>query len=104
MDEKLETTPEAHASELDAVDQAVLAPLVRRALNSEAVEVTDWSHEQLHAGIGAGTAIYRFTGQGRDKGQTVPWSLILKVLRPTADGDDPSATRGNVQAVRGACA
>ena len=91
MDEKLETTPEVQASELDAVNQAVLAPIVRRALNSEALEVTSWGHEQLHAGFGAGTAIYRFTGQGRDKGQTVPWSLILKVLRPTTDGDDPSA-------------
>jgi hypothetical protein len=91
MDEKLETAPEVQASELDAVNQTVLAPLVRRALNSEAAEVTDWGCEQLHAGFGAGTAIHRFTGQGRDKGQTVPWSLILKVLRPTADGDDPSA-------------
>ena len=87
MDEKLET----QAAQLAAIDRATLMPLVQSALNSETVEVIDWKCEQLHGGIGLGTAIYRFVGQGRDQGQMVPWSLILKTLHPQVSGDDPSA-------------
>jgi len=87
MDETLET----QTAQLAAIDRAVLAPLVRSALNSDSVEVIDWHCEQLHGGAGAGNAVYRFAGQGRDQGQGVPWSLILKTLQPQVPGDDPSA-------------
>jgi hypothetical protein len=87
MDEKLET----QAAQLAAIDQATLAPLVRNALNSETAEVTDWECEQLHGGIGLGTAIYRFSGEGHDRGQKVPWSLILKTLCPAEDNANVSA-------------
>jgi hypothetical protein len=82
MAEKHETAPGAGAPPLTAIDQATLTPLVRHALNSATVEVTSWNYEQLHAGVGEGTAVYRFAGQGRDRGQTMPWSLVLKVLHP----------------------
>jgi hypothetical protein len=42
--------------------------------------VINWEYEQIHGDIAAGTAIYRFSGQGRDQGQITPWSLILKIL------------------------
>ena len=82
---------EPQAAQLTAIDQATLAPLVQNALNSKTVEVVNWDYEQLHGGIGAGSAIYRFTGQGRDQGQTVPWSLILKTLHPQVPGESLSA-------------
>ena len=91
MDDKLETTSAMQAPHLAAIDRATLAPLVQRALNSETVEVIDWEFEQLHGGIAAGTAIYRFSGQGRDQGQTIPWSLILKILRSGVGSADVSA-------------
>jgi hypothetical protein len=81
VDEKLETP----AAQLAAIDQATLMPLVRSALNSETAEVTDWDYEQLHGGAGAGNAVYRFAGQGRDGGQKVSWSLILKAAYPEGD-------------------
>ena len=87
MDEKLEP----QAAQLAAIDQATLTPLVQSALNSETVEVVDWEVEQLHGGLAAGTAIYRFSGQGRDQNQTIPWSLILKVVRPEGGSADPFA-------------
>jgi hypothetical protein len=87
MDEGLETGP----PQLDAIDQATLTPLVRSALGSESVEVINWECEQLHGGIAAGTSVYRFSGQGRDQGQTIPWSLILKILRPAGGSADTSA-------------
>ena len=87
MDEKLET----QAASLAAIDQATLAPLVRNALNSETVEVVKWEFEQLHGGIAAGTSVYRFSGTGRDQGRTIPWSLILKMLRSEGGSADISA-------------
>ncbi len=87
MDEKLET-PQA---QLAAIDQATLTPLVQSALNSETVEVMDWDYEQLHGGAGAGNAIYRFAGQGRDREQTMSWSLILKTVYPEGDNTHISA-------------
>jgi hypothetical protein len=87
MDEK----PEAQTAQLAEIDRATLTPLVQSALNSETVEVINWEHEQLHAGVGAGTAVYRFSGEGRDQHQTIPWSLILKVLRPEGGSGDTSA-------------
>ena len=76
---------------LAPIDRATLAPLVQSALNSETVEVMDWDYEQLHGGAGAGNAIYRFTGQGRDRGQQMPWSLILKTVYPEGDNTHISA-------------
>jgi len=87
MDEKVER----QAAQLAAIDQATLTPLVQSALKSEAAEVTDWEREQLHGGIGVGTAIYRFSGEGRDRGQKAPWSLILKTLCPVGDNANVSA-------------
>jgi hypothetical protein len=87
MDEKLET----QGAQLAAIDQATLTPLVQSALGSKTVEVVNWECEQLHGGIGVGTAIYRFSGEGHDRGQKVPWSLILKTLCPAEDNANVSA-------------
>ena len=87
MGEKLET----QAAQLAAVDQATLTPLVQSALGSKTVEVVNWEFEQLHGGIAAGTAVYRFSGQGHDQGQTIPWSLILKILRSGVGSADVPA-------------
>ena len=91
MNDQLETTTEAQTPQLDAIDRATLTPLVQSALNSETIQVTDWTCEQLHAGVGEWSAIYRFTGHGHDQAKSVPWSLILKVLRPHDMGANPSS-------------
>ena len=78
---------------LETIDQATLTPLVRRALGSETVEVTDWDHQQLHAGAGLVSSIYRFSGNGRDQGETAPWSLILKAIRAPSEAEDSSSVR-----------
>ena len=91
MNEKPETAPQAQPPTLDTIDQATLTPLVQSALNSQTIEVINWSYDQLHGGIGAGTAVYRFSGQGRSQNRTIPWSLILKVLRPQGGAADISA-------------
>ena len=65
---------------LALIDAATLTPLVQRALNRPTAVVLTWTCETLHGGLGTGAAVYRFAGQARDQGETVPWSLILKVL------------------------
>jgi hypothetical protein len=87
MDAKLDE----QTAQLAAVDEAILTPLVQSALDSKTVEVVNWEFVRLHGGIAAGTAVYRFSGQGRDQGQAVPWSLILKELRPEGGSADASA-------------
>jgi hypothetical protein len=82
---------EAQAALPEAIDRATLTPPVQSALDSRTAEVVDWEMEQLHAGIGAGTGVYRFSGQGRDRDRTIPWSLILKTLSPAGGSDDVSA-------------
>ena len=68
---------------LQAIDRETLNPLVRKVLNSEAVEVTAYK-------IGPLTAekrnVFRAAGQGRGKGETVTWSLVLKVVGRGPDG------------------
>jgi hypothetical protein len=91
MDDNVDITSENQAAQLAAIDRATLTPLVQSALPSETVEVIDWAWKQLHGGAGVGNAVYRFAGQGRDRGQKMPWSLILKTVRPEGDNTDISA-------------
>lgn len=78
---------------LQTVDRDTLTPLVRQAINSQSYEIIDWDYKPVHGGAGDRgvglSGIYRFAGEGRDNGQTVPWSLILKVIGSPAQGGDP---------------
>jgi hypothetical protein len=76
--------------QLQCIDHATLTPLVRQALGSETVEVIDWQRQQIHGGAQAFSSLYRFSGDARDQGQAIPWSTILKAIRPVPDRDDPS--------------
>ncbi len=75
---------------LDDLDEARLTPIVRQALDSQSATVADWRQEKVSSGIGLGTAVYRLTGRAQDDGQTIPWSLILKVQLPIPGQDDPT--------------
>ena len=87
MDERLEK----QMAQLATIDQTTLTSLVQSALGRKTVEVVNWEFEQLHGGIAVGTAVYRISGQGRVKDQIIPWSLILKILRPESGSADASA-------------
>lgn len=64
---------------LQAIDRETLTPLVRQALGSDTVKVTDWRYDRLlHGSNSAGVS--RITGSADDHGETVAWSLILKVV------------------------
>ena len=80
-------------TQLKSINQTLLLPFVQHALSSNTVEIVEWDYQQLHGaggGVG-GTAIYRFSGKGRQKSEIIPWSLILKVLQPGTDNDPSSS-------------
>jgi hypothetical protein len=78
-----------------AVDRATLAPVVRAALGTPDAEVLDWRVEPLHGGVGAvagWSVLRRVAGTARCGSGSVPWAVVLKVLRPGAGSADPTAS------------
>jgi len=77
-------------TQLQSVDRATLTPIVRQALGSDTIEVVDHQCQEIRGRAGGAEGVYRFTGSGHDQGEAVPWSLILKIIGPRPDFDDPS--------------
>jgi len=87
---------DATNARLAAIDDDLLAPIVRRALKNVTVDLVRWRCAQIHGGAGGGagasaTAVYRYSGQALAQGNLLSWSVILKVLK-AKDGDAPSAS------------
>lgn len=74
-------------AQLKAVDRVALTRPIRRMLSSDTVEVLDWQFRPLRAGSGnpVSAGLYRFAGSGQDRGETVPWSLVLKIAQSPAN-------------------
>jgi hypothetical protein len=77
---------------LKTIDTMMLTPLVRRALNRDAIEIVDWQSNPLY-GAGLNSKIVRFSGSARDQDAILPWSLILKIIQPDHEGDNPTSLR-----------
>ena len=72
-----------------ALDRAALTRPARCALGSATAEVAVWSHDLLYGGMGmahGNSAVYHVAGTARDRGETKPWSLVLKILRDPTRG------------------
>src|SRR5262249_15924746 len=68
-----------------------LTSLVRQALQNQAVRLVDWDIQANNVGRGSATAgVDRFSGAARDGDELLPWTLILKVLSPSAHGHVPA--------------
>lgn len=86
---------EAEPAAWPAVDRATLAPVVRAALGAPDAEVLDWRVEPLHGGVGAvagWSVLRRVAGTAQCGSASVPWAVVLKVLRPGAGSADPTAS------------
>jgi hypothetical protein len=77
---------------LKTIDTTMLTPLVCRVLNRATAEVTDWQSTELYGG-GVATKILRFSGNALDGSVTHHWSLILKIIRPYGEEDNPESLR-----------
>jgi hypothetical protein len=82
------------AEQLTAIDQTTLTPLVQQALGSTNVEVAEWRHEPVIGGLEMSSNLYCFAGRARVEDETLPWTLILKIVQATPDH------RGDPQGVR----
>ena len=71
------------------VDRPYLNSLLQKALQRPALEILDWKSNPLHGGVEWDSAVFRFEGQARDAGETLPWSLILKAVRCSQKASDP---------------
>ncbi len=79
---------------LQVLERAALAPPVRRALRDDSAELVDWYVTSASGGVGGFLGlsdVYRVSGNALQRGEVVPWSLVLKVFRMPADDADPSA-------------
>jgi len=81
-----------HSDLLNTIDATTLTPLVRRSLNRASVEVVNWQSNALY-GASSNSKIVRFAGSARDQATILPWSLILKIVRPDDQSDDPTSLR-----------
>jgi len=72
------------------VNQLELTDLVRRALDRPEVQITDWNIQQLHGGMELDSSICRVRGQATAGGETLPWSLIRKSVKPAPQSADPA--------------
>lgn len=74
-------------AELEKIDRTTLRAPVRQALQRETVELVSWEYSVGGAaGNQVSAGVYRFTGLGRDQGDTIPWSIILKVIQSSTNG------------------
>ena len=67
----------------ETVGQSTLTPLVRKALASPQLVVSDWQLTRLSGGAGGGLSaseLIRFSGHAQDGQRSVPWALVLKIL------------------------
>ncbi len=71
------------------VDQGTLTDLLQKAFDRPALKIIDWKATALHGGMEWDSAVYRFQGQALDAGESLPWSLILKAVRPTPKASEP---------------
>ena len=74
------------ADSVHTLERSAITPLVRRAMHSPTVEVSEWSVYPIHSGDGEGLGVYRFVGTGEDQGKRMPWSLVLKAFDAPAQG------------------
>ena len=77
---------------LKLIDATTLTVLVRQVLKRPTARVVDWQSNKLYGG-GLTTKIMRFSGNAQDENTTRPWSLILKIIRPADEGDEPTSLR-----------
>jgi hypothetical protein len=75
------------------VDRVHLTDLAQKALDRPGLQLTDWEVQSLHGGLEWDSAVFRFQGEARDAGETVPWSLIQKAVTPAEKASDPAGIR-----------
>lgn len=69
---------------IEGLDRAALIHPVRLTLGRPGAEIVDWQTRPIayqHPNPISG-GLYRLTGTAQDGGETLPWSLVLKITQP----------------------
>ena len=81
-------------ADLVTITAATLTPMVRGALRQDRADIVDWRHEayghSLDEVYGLPRSVIRFSGTARDRGRSIPWALVLKIVATSGTPDDPS--------------
>ena len=77
---------------LKTIDAVMLTPLVRRCLERGKAELIDWEYAALQGGS-FNSEIYRFSGNARERGEVLHWSMILKIIRSPDGKNEPAALK-----------
>ncbi len=73
------------------IDQSYLTDLVQKALDQPLLQVTEWDSRPITTGVGFDSTVFRINGMAREAaGESIPWSLILKIARPSEKAADPA--------------
>ncbi len=89
MNDKSSNNTELQAPEPASIKLETLLPVIQGAYGEQITEINQWTCAQLSSGIGGG-AIYRYSGQGQVLGKSINWSIILKIIKPSAKGWEDS--------------
>ena len=75
------------------IDPAYLTSLVQAASHNPRLVISDWQVQRLYGGFQLNSSIFRLQGHALDAGPLQTWSLVLKVIRPDVEYDDPQDYR-----------
>jgi hypothetical protein len=75
------------------VEQGYLESLLQQILSAPDAHIQEWGAQKITGGFEFGSAIYHLQGFVEVDGKEQAWSLILKVIQPDVQFDDPQGFR-----------
>jgi len=76
-----------------SISQEHIVSLLERVMQNQFVQSSEWSAQRLKGGLEIGSSIYRLKGIAMVGGEMQNWSLILKIIQPEIEFDDPQGYR-----------
>lgn len=76
--------------QLPVIDPQDLTVLVGRSSDDSAVVLSDWDVHRLHGGWEVSSSLYRYSGRALSRGVLADWLLVLKIVRPSPERDNPA--------------
>jgi hypothetical protein len=72
------------------LDDQTVGRIVQKATRTQGVVAPDWTISTISSGGGEAAGIYRVVGTSTEDRKAFPWTLILKILEPSAGLGNPS--------------
>lgn len=78
---------EENSAALQAINAAVLTPIVRQSVQEDSLRIQTWQVRQLGGGAGnpVSVGLYRFAGSGQAADNPIHWSVVLKIIQSPAN-------------------